>query len=59
MNNRSFGLAGAFRDAVETLVNNPTDTKSDSRRSETGFTHPLRGSSADYTHAVLTERYWI
>ena len=28
-----------------TRVNNPTDTRSDNRRSDTGFTHPARAST--------------
>ena len=30
--------------AGNTRVNNPTDTRSDNRRSDTGFTHPARGT---------------
>ncbi len=40
-----------------TRVNNPTDTKSDRRRSETGFNHPARGIHPNYTPVTLTERY--
>jgi len=39
-------------------VNTPTDTKSDNRRSETGFVHPARGIPPNYTIVTLTERYW-
>src|SRR5680860_877797 len=41
-----------------TRVNNPTDTRSERRRSDSGFTHPDRGIPPNYTHVVLTERYW-
>ena len=34
-----------------TRVSTPTDTKSDNRRSETGFTHPARGMSRNDTAA--------
>ena len=40
-----------------TRVNNPTDTRSDNRRSESGFTQPARGIHPNYTLVVLTERY--
>ena len=39
-------------------ANTPTDTKSDNRRSDTGFNHPARGIHPNYTNVVLTERYW-
>jgi hypothetical protein len=35
-------------------VNTPTDTRSDNRRSETGFTHPERGMPPNYTVVSLT-----
>ena len=38
-------------------VSTPTETKSDKRRSETGFFHPARGTPANYTNVSLTERY--
>ena len=41
-----------------TLVNKPTDTKSDNRRSDVGFFHPARGTPPNYTPVTLTERYW-
>ncbi|GAF44181.1 hypothetical protein RW1_011_02100 [Rhodococcus wratislaviensis NBRC 100605] len=37
-------ITSSTKDAGNTLVSNPTDTTSDNRRSETGFTHPLRGT---------------
>ncbi len=39
-------------------INTPTDTTSDKRRSESGFLHPARGMTANYTAVRLTERYW-
>jgi len=42
-----------------TRVKTPTDTKSDRRRSETGFFHPARGIPPNYTRVSLTERYWV
>ena len=36
----------------------PTETRSDKRRSETGFFHPARGMPPNYTGVSLTERYW-
>ena len=44
--------------AAGTAISAPTDTKSDKRRSETGFTHPARGMPPNYTVVILTERYW-
>lgn len=41
-----------------TLVSTPTDTRSDKRRSDSGFFHPARGTPANYTRVRLTERYW-
>jgi len=40
------------------LVNRPTETRSDNRRSDVGFTHPARGTPRNYTIGILTERYW-
>ena len=42
-----------------TRVSTPTDTRSDNRRSDSGFTQPARGTPPNYTPVVLTERYWI
>ena len=42
-----------------TRVSNPTDTRSDNRRSDSGFTQPARGTHPNYTAVVLTERYWV
>ena len=42
-----------------TRVSSPTDTRSDNRRSEAGFTHPARGTHPNYTPVTLTERYCI
>lgn len=41
-----------------TRVNRPTDTRSDNRRSETGFTYPARGTAIKVRGCHLTERYW-
>ena len=41
-----------------TRVNNPTDTRSDNRRSDSGFTQPARATHPNYTTVVLTERHW-
>ena len=40
-----------------TRVNTPTDTRSDNRRSDSGFTQPARGTHPNYTAVILTERY--
>ena len=40
-----------------TLVSNPTDTRSDNRRSDSGFIQPARGTHPNYTDVTLTERY--
>lgn len=41
-----------------TLATNPTDTTSDNRRSDSGFTQPARGTHRNYTAVILIERYW-
>jgi hypothetical protein len=41
-----------------TLVNNPTDTRSDNRRSDSGFTQPARATHPNYNAVILTERHW-
>ena len=38
-------------------VSTPTDTRSDNRRSDSGFLQPARGTHPNYTAVVLTERY--
>ena len=50
-------ITSSTRSGGNTLVNKPTDTKSDRRRSETGFTHPARGSHPNYIIVMLTRRY--
>jgi len=40
------------------LVNKPTEIRSERRRSDTGFTHPARGTTTNYIIVILTERYW-
>ena len=47
------------RQAGNTRVNNPTDTRSDNRRSDSGFTQPARATHPNYTAVVLTERHCI
>jgi hypothetical protein len=39
-------------------VTTPTDTRSDNRRSDSGFVQPARGMPPNYTAVTLTERYW-
>ena len=42
-----------------TRVSTPTDTKSDNRRSDSGLRQPVHEAyPTNYTHVVLTERYW-
>jgi hypothetical protein len=38
-------------------VSTPTETRSDNRRSDSGFLQPARGTPPNYTTVVLTERY--
>ena len=40
-------------------VSTPTETRSDNRRSDSGFLQPARGTPPNYTPVVLTERYWV
>jgi hypothetical protein len=42
-----------------TRISTPTDTRSDRRRSETGFNHLTRHSPPNYTVVTLTERYCL
>ena len=42
-----------------TRVNTPTETRSDNRRPDSGFFHPARGMTPNYTGVTLTERYWV
>jgi ABC-type glutathione transport system ATPase component len=51
-------LSNVVRLGGNVRVNTPTDTKSDNRRSDTGFNHPTRGTHPNYTHVALTKRYW-
>ena len=51
-------ITSSTTSAGNTRVSNPTDTRSDNRRSDTGFTQPARGIHPNYTTVVLTERYW-
>ena len=51
-------ITASTTSGAKTLVSNPTDTKSDRRRSDTGLTQPPRGTPTNYTVVVLTERYW-
>jgi hypothetical protein len=51
-------ITSSTRSGGKTLVSKPTDTRSDRRRSETGFTHPARGMATNYIIVTLTERYW-
>ena len=44
--------------ATSTRYNTLTDTKADSRRSDSGFLHPPRGTPPNHTPVALTERYW-
>ncbi len=37
----------------------PTDTTSDNRRSDSGFTQPARGTHPNYTDVTLIERYCV
>jgi len=39
-------------------VRTPTDTRSDNRRSDSGFFQPARGMTQNYIIVTLTERYW-
>lgn len=41
------------------FINTPTDTRSDNRRSDSGFLQPERGMSTNYMVVTLIERYWI
>ena len=50
-------ITSSTRAGGNTLVNKPTDTNSDRRRSETGFAHPARGSLPNYIIVMLTRRY--
>ncbi len=43
---------------ANTRVSSPTATRSYNRRSETGFTHPPRGTPPNYTSGSFTKRYW-
>ena len=51
-------ITSSTRSGGNTRVNTPTDTRSDNRRSESGFLHPALGTPANYTAVTLTERYW-
>jgi hypothetical protein len=51
-------ITSSTKSGGNTLVSRPTDTRSDRRRSETGFTQPARGTHPNYTIGTLTERYW-
>ena len=42
----------------KTLISTPTDTRSDNRRSDSGFFQPERGTNPNYTDVTLIERYW-
>src|SRR5664280_2908251 len=50
----SAAITSSTRPGGNTRVNTPTDTRSDNRRSETGFTHPERGMPTNYTVVSLT-----
>ena len=51
-------ITSSTSDGGNDRVNTPTETRSDNRRSDSGFTHPARGIHPNYTAATLTERYW-
>ena len=51
-------ITSSTRSGGNTRVSTPTDTKSDNRRSDSGFLHPARGMPPNYTDVTLTERYW-
>src|SRR3954454_22783355 len=50
-------ITSSTRPGGNTRVSTPTDTRSDNRRSDTGFFHPARGMTPNYTDVTLTERY--
>ena len=45
-------------DGGNVRVSTPTETRSESRRSDAGFLQPGRGTQSNYTIVTLTERYW-
>jgi hypothetical protein len=51
-------ITSSTRPGGNTRVSTPTDTRSDNRRSDSGFFHPARGTQPNYTAVTLTERYW-
>jgi hypothetical protein len=50
-------ITSSTRSGGNTHVSTPTETKSDNRRSVSGFTHPARGMPPNHTAVTLTERY--
>lgn len=50
-------ITSSTTSAGKTLVKRPIDTKSDNRRSDSGFTHPERGMAIILSSVPLTERY--
>jgi hypothetical protein len=47
-------ITSSTTSAGNTLANNPIDTKSDKRRSDTGLNCPARGTPPNYTNTTLT-----